>query len=277
MKHCGETEPWRLKVRHLSELKPGERVALVTGSGRRLGLAMAQALAADGWAVVFHANSAIEPAEAAAAAAREAGGQAVAIQADLSDPDALGPLVEAASAAFGPLTLLVNNAGVFEHDGIRTTTKCTIATNLNLNLIAPMLLTQAFVGQLPKGMAGNVVNILDQRVANPTPNYMSYTASKVALAVMTRTWALELAPAIRVNGIGPGMALPDPGNDEAGMKTWTDGYPLRRGTSPEEISDALRYILSAPAMTGQILHLDGGQNLGWLHPEGGYPLKPGQV
>lgn len=252
-------------------------VALVTGSGKRLGLAIANALADDGWAVVFHANSSLEVAQSAAQAVIDRGGLAAAFQADLSDPDALEPLVASAGAAFGPLTLLVNNAGVFEHDSIRTVTKNTIATNLNLNLIAPMLLTQAFVAQLPGGVQGNVINILDQRVANPTPNFMSYTASKVALAVMTRTWALELAPAIRVNGIGPGMALPDPGNDEAGMKTWTDGYPLRRGTSPEEISHALRYILSAPAMTGQTLHLDGGQNLGWLHPEGGYPLKPGQV
>ena len=252
-------------------------VALVTGSGKRLGLAMANALADDGWAVVFHANGSLEAAEKAAQAVVDQGGPAAAFQADLSDPDALAPLVESAGAPFGPLTLLVNNAGVFEHDSIRTATKCTIATNLNLNLIAPMLLTQAFVAQFPEGAQGNVVNILDQRVANPTPNYMSYSASKVALAVLTRTWALELAPAVRVNGIGPGMALPDPGNDEASMKSWTEGYPLRRGTSPEEISDALRYILSAPAMTGQTLHLDGGQNMGWLHPQGGYPLKPGQV
>lgn len=261
----------------MPETENNTGVALVTGAGRRLGLAMAQALARDGWAVVFHANSAIGPAEAAAASVCAQGGRAVAVKADLSDPDAPGALVDSAGAAFGPLTLLVNNAGVFRHDGIRTATQSTIAANLNLNLIAPMLLTQAFVAQFPDGAQGNVVNILDQRVANPTPNYMSYSASKVGLAVLTRTWALELAPAIRVNGIGPGMALPEPGGDDASMEFWTKGYPLRRGTSPEEISDALRYILSAPAMTGQILHLDGGQNLGWLHPEGGYPLKAGQV
>tara|TARA_Y100001960_G_C14031140_1_gene520633 strand:- start:190 stop:510 length:321 start_codon:yes stop_codon:yes gene_type:complete len=104
---------------------------------------------------------------------------------------------------------------------------------------------------------------------------MSYTAAKMALSAMTRTWATDLAPRIRVNGLAPGMALPNHGDDEAGMKFWTDGYSLRRGTSPEELCDALRYLLSAPAVTGQTLILDGGQNLGWLHPEGGYPLKPG--
>ena len=254
-----------------------KKAALVTGAGRRLGLDMAQALARDGWSVVFHAHSAIDVAEAAAKEVRGNGGEAVAVCADLSDPGALAPLVREAAQAFGPLTLLVNNAGVFVHDGIRSATAETMATNLDINLIAPILLTQAFVAQFPEGAQGNVVNILDQRVANLTPNYMSYTASKVALAALTRTWALELAPSIRVNGIGPGMALPEHGDNAAGMARWTDGYPVRRGTSPREISDALRYILSAPGMTGQILHVDGGQSLGWLHPDGGYPLKPGQV
>ncbi len=238
---------------------------------------MAQGLARDGWPVVFHANGSLHAAEAEAGKVCRSGGRATAIQADLSDPEAPALLVESAGAAFGPLTLLVNNAGVFEHDGIRTAGRRTIATNLDINLIAPMLLTQAFVRQFPEGAHGNVVNLLDQRVDNLTPNYMSYTASKVALAAMTRTWALELAPAIRVNGIGPGMALPEHGSDQAGMARWTDGYPLRRGTSPDEICDALRFLLSAPAMTGQILYLEAGQNLGWLHPDGGYPLKPGQV
>jgi len=250
--------------------------ALVTGAGKRLGLAITNALAADGWAVAFHAWSSLGVAETAVAAINDAGGTAVALSADLSDPAATSNLVDAASDALEPLTLLVNNAGVFVPDHVRSATPTSMAANLDVNLMAPVLLTQAFAAQLPWDSHGNVINILDQRIANPTPNYMSYTASKAALAVLTRTWALELAPAIRVNAIGPGMALPDPGDDGTEMKRWTDGYPLRRGTSPEEICDAVRYLLNAPAVTGQTLHLDGGQHLGWLHPEGGYPLQTGK-
>ena len=251
------------------------RAALVTGAGRRLGLAIARALAADGWAVTLHAHRSFDVAEAEAAAIRKAGGAASALRADLADPVACGDLVGRAAEALGPPTLLVNNAAVFVRDGVRDATPETIGENLGVNLVAPMLLTRAFAARLPDGARGHVVNLLDQRVANPTPNYMSYTAAKGALAVLTRTWALELAPAIRVNAIGPGMTLPDPGDDEAAMKRWTDGFPLRRGASPGQICDAIRFLLRAPAVTGQILCLDGGQHLGWLHPEGGYPLKPG--
>ena len=249
--------------------------ALVTGAGQRLGLAIARALAADGWAVALHARASLAAAEDEAAAIREAGGAAAALRADLADPSACRGLVDRAAEALGPPTLLVNNAAVFVRDGLRDATPESIGENLGVNLVAPVLLTQAFAERLPEGARGNVVNILDQRVVNPTPNFMSYTAAKGALAVLTRTWALELAPAIRVNAIGPGMALPDRGDDEAGMRRWTGGFPLRRGTSPGEICDAIRFLLRAPAVTGQTLCLDGGQHLGWLHPGGGYPLKPG--
>ena len=250
--------------------------ALVTGAGTRLGLAIAQALAADGWAVAFNGNSSLGTTEAAVKEVEAAGGRAVALQADLSDPDAAAGLVERAGVALGPLTLLVNNAAVFVPDRIRTTKPETINANIGVNLIAPILLTQAFALQIPGELDGHVINILDQRVNNLTPAYMSYTASKCALAALTQTWALELAPQIRVNGVGPGMALPDHDGDEADMKRWTQGYPLQRGTSPREICDAVRFLLATPSVTGQTLCLDGGQSLGWLHPQGGYPLKPGQ-
>ena len=171
------------------------------------------------------------------------------------------------------MTLLVNNAAVFVHDTVRNATPGTVAANLDVNLVSPIMLTQAFASRLPVGMDGNVINILDQRVVNPRPGYMSYAASKNALALLTRTWALELAPSVRVNAVGPGIALPDPDDkDASAMDRMTGGYPLRRGTTPEEICDALAFLLRAPAITGEILYLDGGQRLGWLHPDGGYPL-----
>ncbi|MBN34574.1 MAG: short chain dehydrogenase [Rhodospirillaceae bacterium] len=251
------------------------KTALVTGAGRRLGLAFAEALAADGWSVAFHVNSSADRAQQAVNAITGNGGTAVVIKADLSHSAQASALVDRAVAELGPLGLLINNAAIFEPDSVRNGDLATIEANLSINLVAPMLLTRSFAQQLPADACGQVVNILDQRVTNPTPHYMSYTAAKMALSAMTRTWATDLAPRIRVNGLAPGMALPNHGDDEAGMKFWTDGYPLRRGTSPEELCDALRYLLSAPAVTGQTLILDGGQNLGWLHPEGGYPLKPG--
>ena len=246
--------------------------ALVTGAGLRLGLAMARALAADGWAVALAARNSFASAEAAAREITSGGGKAVAIMGDLTDRETPQRLLRQSVEELGAVTLLVNNAGVFIDDSVRTMSPDTIDANLNVNLRAPMLLTRAFYELLPSSAEGCVINLLDQRVANPTPRYMSYTASKVALEAMTRTWALELAPNVRVNAIAPGMALPDHHSNEAVMARWTAGFPLGRGTSPEEICDALRFLVRAPSVTGQVIHLDGGQRLGWQHPAGGYPL-----
>jgi len=244
----------------MTDRPPSSGAALVTGAGRRLGLAIAGALAAEG---------AAEGAEAA----RGHGVRAVALAADLADPEAVATLAPRAAGALGrPLDLLVHNAAVFHRDSLQDATRAGWELHMAVNVTAPVFLTQAFVAQLPEGADGNVVNILDQRVVNPTPHRMSYSASKATLWALTRTWAVALAPRVRVNAIGPGMALPDHGSDETEMARRTEGYPLRRGTTPDEVNDALRYILGAPAMTGQILVLDGGQHLGWLHPPGGYPL-----
>ncbi len=248
--------------------------ALVTGAGRRLGLAMARALAADGWPVALAARNSFTEARAEAQDITGRGGKALAISGDLADRQTPARLMGEAMEALGPVTLLVNNAAVFIDDSVRTADPDTIDANVNTNLIAPMLLTRAFCGQLPSATQGCVINMLDQRVANPTPRYMSYTASKVALEAMTRTWALELAPSVRVNGIAPGMALPDHRSDDAAMARWTAGFPMGHGTTPEEICDALRFLVVAPSVTGQVIHLDGGQRLGWQHPAGGYPLGP---
>ena len=248
--------------------------ALVTGAGRRLGLAMARALAADGWPVALAARKSFADAQAEARDIADRGGKALAIRGDLADRQTPARVVREAMEVLGPVTLLVNSAAVFIDDSVRNAGPDTIDANINTNLVAPMLLTRAFFEQLPPSTQGCVINMLDQRVTNPTPRYMSYTASKVALEAMTRTWALELAPVVRVNGIAPGMALPDHQSDEAAMARWTAGFPMGRGTSPEEVCDALRFLVQAPSVTGQVIYLDGGQRLGWQHPAGGYPLGP---
>ena len=243
------------------------KAALVTGAARRIGREIAAGLARDGWAVALHHNNSEAEASRAVAEIRAAGGKAEAAQADLSDLAATQSLVTAASQSVGPLSLLVNNASLFERDEIGTMTPESWAAHLSINLRAPALLSQAFAAQLPDGADGNIVNITDQRVWAPTPRFFSYAVSKMALWDMTQILARSLAPSIRVNAIGPGPALANSRQSEADFRRQMEATILRRGTSPEEIYAAVRFILSAPAMTGQMIALDGGQHLAWETPD----------
>ena len=243
------------------------KAALVTGAARRIGREIAAGLARDGWAVALHHNNSEAEASRAVADIRAAGGKAEAVQADLSDLAATQSLVTAASQSVGPLSLLVNNASLFERDEIGTMTPESWAAHLSINLRAPALLSQAFAAQLPDGADGNIVNITDQRVWAPTPRFFSYAVSKMALWDMTQILARSLAPSIRVNAIGPGPALANSRQSEADFRRQMEATILRRGTSPEEIYAAVRFILSAPAMTGQMIALDGGQHLAWETPD----------
>jgi NAD(P)-dependent dehydrogenase (short-subunit alcohol dehydrogenase family) len=239
------------------------RAALVTGAARRIGRAIALALAADGWAVAVHYHASRAPADALVAEIAHAGGQAVALAADLADETAVAGLVPRAVAALGPLGCLVNNASSFENDTVATATRAGWDEHIEVNLRAPFVLMQEFAAQLPTAASGAIINMLDQRVWSLTPYFVSYTVSKAGLWTLTRTMALALAPRIRVNGIGPGPTLPSPRQSEEQFARQCASVPLRRGTSPEEIAAAIRFILAAPAMTGQMIALDGGQHLGW--------------
>jgi NAD(P)-dependent dehydrogenase (short-subunit alcohol dehydrogenase family) len=239
------------------------RAALVTGAAQRIGRAIALALAVDGWAVAVHYRSSRAPAEALVSEIVAKGGRAVALAADLVKEDEVQSLVPRAVAALGPLGCLVNNASVFENDTVRGATRQSWDVHIATNLRAPFVLIQGFAAQLPDTAEGAVVNLLDERVWNLTPYFVSYTVSKMGLWTLTQTMALALAPRIRVNGIGPGPTLPSPRQTEEQFARQSDELPLRRGTSPEEIAAATRFILAAPAMTGQMIALDGGQHLGW--------------
>jgi NAD(P)-dependent dehydrogenase (short-subunit alcohol dehydrogenase family) len=166
-------------------------------------------------------------------------------------------------AALGPLGCLVNNASVFENDTAATADRASWDAHIEVNLRAPFVLMQGFAAQLPETASGAIVNLLDQRVWSLTPYFVSYTVSKAALWTLTQTMALALAPRIRVNGIGPGPTLPSPRQSAAQFERQCAALPLRRGTTPDEIAAAIRFILAAPAMTGQMIALDGGQHLGW--------------
>jgi len=245
------------------------RAALVTGGAKRLGRAITEALAGAGFSVAIHCHRSLPEAEALAAELRGRGGHVALIEADLARETETETLVERAAAALGgPLGLLVNNASTFELDTVETATRASWDLHLEPNLRAPFVLAQRFAAALPAAAEGAIVNLLDQRVWSVTPRFVSYTVSKVGLWALTRQLALALAPRIRVNAIGPGPALPSARQTEAQFARQCRSTPLGRGTSPAEVARALLAILALPAMTGQMIALDGGQHLQWApaHP-----------
>jgi NAD(P)-dependent dehydrogenase (short-subunit alcohol dehydrogenase family) len=245
---------------------PIPRAALVTGGGRRIGRALALALAEEGFAVAVHYHRSRAAAEGVAAAIRATGATALALGADLADEDAVRTLLPRAEHAFGPVGCLVNSAAVFGDDTVSTVSRESWDLHLAVNLRAPFVLIQELAARLPVEAGAVVINMLDERVWSLTPYFVSYTLSKAGLWTLTQTMALALAPRIRVNGIGPGPTLPSPRQSPEQFLRQRAQMPLGRGTSPQEIAAAMRFILSAPALTGQMIALDGGQHLGWAQP-----------
>lgn len=244
--------------------------ALVTGGAKRIGAAIARTLAAAGFDVAIHFNRSREEAEALAAALAALGARAALVPADLAAPDAAGRVVSEAAAALGPLSVLVNNASLFASDRFGSIAPETFHANLEANLVAPVLLSQAFAaqasGRFPDGEA-TIVNLIDQRVFKLTPEHFSYTLAKSALLAATRTMAQALAPAIRVNGIGPGPTLPNVADGPEGMAQEAAGVPLGRAVDPREIAEAVLFLVRARAVTGQMLAVDSGQHIGWRTPD----------
>jgi NAD(P)-dependent dehydrogenase (short-subunit alcohol dehydrogenase family) len=249
---------------HPNRARPG--AVLVTGAARRIGRAIALDLARHGWRVAVHYSQSGDEAEEVVAEIRQGGGRAVALRGDLAQESDVEGLVPQAADALGTLTCLVNNASTFFMDTADTATRQSWDAHVEANLRAPFVLSQAFARQLPADWHGNIVNLLDERVWKPTPYFISYTVSKMGLWALTQTLALALAPRIRVNGIGPGPALPSARQTPEQFAAQAAAMPLRHGTTPQEIADAVRFILAAPAMTGQMIALDGGQHLAWLLP-----------
>ncbi len=239
------------------------RNVLITGAAHRIGRAIALDLAGHGYGVALHYLNSRVQAEELVAAIVDQGGRAVAVRADLNDEDALKSIVTQAREALGPLSVLVNNASVFENDTVESTTRESWNAHMNVNLRAPFVLSQIFAAQRAEGCCGNIINMLDQRVWNLTPFFMSYTVSKAALWTQTRTLAMALAPEVRVNGIGPGPTVCNVRQTEDDFRRQWSETPLQRRVMPEEIAAAVRFILHAPSMTGQMIALDSGQHMGW--------------
>jgi NAD(P)-dependent dehydrogenase (short-subunit alcohol dehydrogenase family) len=239
------------------------RTALVTGGAQRLGRAIVLELASHGFDIAIHCHSSITAAEETRAHVEALGQRAVILRADLAVEEETKRLVPAATEALGPIGVLVNNASCFERDEWNDATRASWDAHLELNLRAPFVLSQAFAGTLPSSAEGVVINMIDQRVWSLTPHFVSYTISKAGLWALTQTMALALAPRIRVNAIGPGPALPSPRQTETQFANQSASVPLGHGTDPAEIARAVIGILSLPAMTGQMIALDGGQHLQW--------------
>jgi len=251
--------------------------ALVTGAARRLGRAMALELADQGHDIVVHYSGSADAAEATAADIRARGVRAVTVQADLLDHAATEALLPRAAEAIGqPITVLINNASIFEYDSIESFDRQSWDRHVDSNLWAPMVLTQALAAQIPDPVLaedgepqaqGLVVNMIDQRVRKLTPEFMTYTIAKMGLWAFTRTAAQALAPKIRVNAIGPGPTMQGARQSAEHFKAQREATVLKRGADPEGIVQALRYFLTARAVTGQLICVDGGQHLAWQTPD----------
>lgn len=237
--------------------------ALVTGAGRRIGRAIALDLARAGWSVAVHYGSSRAEAEAVVAEVRAGGGTAQAFAADLADAAALAPLLDAAAARLGPVTCLVNNASVFLDNRVETMRVEDWDLQQAVNLRAPILLSRHLAVRLPADARGNIVNIVDQRVLRPTPEFFSYAVSKAGLHAVTRMLAQAFAPRIRVNGVAPGPVLKSIHQTDSDFADEARSTLLGHGTTPEEIAAAVRFLLDQPAITGQLLAVDGGQHLLW--------------
>ena len=251
--------------------------ALVTGAGKRLGREMALYLARRGFDVAVHyASSATEAAEVVSEITAM-GRKAVAVQADLLvEAQVQGLIAQAVAGLGGPLTVLVNNASIFEYDTIASATRTSWDRHLESNLRAPFVLTQGFAAQVPQAQPdaagepvaqGLVVNMIDQRVHKLTPEFMTYTLAKMGLWALTQTAAQGLAPHVRVNGIGPGPTLQGGRQSDSHFARQRAATVLKRGANPSDIVAALGFFLDSPAVTGQMIAVDGGQHLGWQTPD----------
>ena len=241
--------------------------ALVTGAARRIGRALALTAAQAGYDVAVHHRDADADARSLVQEIEALGRKAVPVRADLADESQACDLAGRAALALGPVTLLINNASVFQDDRIESLTHASWDAHMQTNLRAPILLSQAVAAALPADIEGQIINMLDQRVFKPNPQFFSYGLSRSALWSATRMLAQALAPRIRVNAIGPGPTLASIHQTPEDFDAEASNVPLRRGSSPDDIAGAARYLIDARQVTGQMIAVDGGQHLAWRTPD----------
>ena len=240
---------------------PARKVALVTGAGRRIGRAIALGLAKAGWDVAVHYRGSATEAQETVDAVRAAGRSATLLQCDLADEAQVRGLLARASDELGPVTCVVNNASLFEYDNPASFSPALLAAHMQANLTAPLLLAQALHAATPSDGEAVVINLLDQKLYNLNPDYLSYTLSKSALHTATTMLAQALAPTVRVVGVAPGLTMVSGDQTDTGFAKAHQATPLGRSSTPQDIVDAVCYAASARAVTGTTLLVDGGQHL----------------
>jgi NAD(P)-dependent dehydrogenase (short-subunit alcohol dehydrogenase family) len=243
------------------------KTVLITGAAKRLGRAIALDLARHGWNIGLHYNASEKEARATCEDARTAGVTVALLKADLMRESDVADLVPRAVKELGPLNALVNSASLFENDEWVSATRDSWDKHMEVNLRAPFVLSQAFARQLPLGMTGAIVNIVDQRVLKPTPQFLSYSLSKAGLHWLNTTLAQALGPRIRVNAVGPGPTMRNARQSDADFQRQREATILKTGASPQDVCDAVRYLLDAKAVTGEMIAVDGGQHLAWKTPD----------
>jgi pteridine reductase len=236
------------------------RVALVTGGAVRLGRALTLALGRSGVHLAVHYNSSASAAESVLAQLRSFGVQAVGIKADLSVPSAAQSVIDQSLAAFDHVDILVNSAAIFVPGTWRETTETDWDAHFAVNIRAPFFLSQAFARALGD-RRGHIINIADWRATRPGVGYMAYTFTKAALVAMTLSLALAMAPNIQVNAIAPGAVLPPPDQGDEYLVALAQKVPLKRHGSPEDVAEAMLYLLRSDFVTGELLYVTGGQQL----------------
>ena len=239
------------------------KTVLVTGAAKRLGRAIALDLAQAGWDVAVHYNTSEADAEETADAILKLGRRTALLKADVAREDEMQALIGRATAALGVVTALVNSASLFENDAWDTATRASWDKHIEVNLRAPFVLAQEFAKALPPAMHGAIVNVIDQRVLKPTPQFITYSLSKAGLYWLNATLAQALAPRIRVNAVGPGPTIINARQSEADFRRQREATVLRTGAEPADVCEAVRYLLNAKAVTGQMIAVDGGQHLIW--------------
>ncbi len=244
-----------------------EKTALVTGGAKRIGAAIVEDLAAHGFAVAIHCNRSRDEAQALAAKITGTGGRATVVGGDLTDPLETDELFRATIRGLGPVGLLVNNASIFENDRLEDFDLDVWDRHFAVHVKAPAILSRRFAAELPAGSKGLIVNVIDQRVWKPTPNFFSYTLSKSALWTATQTMAQALGPNIRVNALGPGPTLANARQDSQDFAAQVGALILEQGPELSEFGAAIRFLWEAQSVTGQMIALDGGQHLAWRTPD----------
>ncbi|MDQ0587575.1 SDR family oxidoreductase [Variovorax paradoxus] len=246
----------------LPPVTPARRTVLVTGAGRRLGREIALALAAGGWQVAVHYRSSRAEAEQTAADCAGLAGSSAVFEADLLDEGATRALLPRVAAHFGGVDAVVHSAALFEHDDAASFSYALMERHARSNTGAAILLAQALRDHLAlRDAQGAVVHLLDQKLWNPNPDFLSYTLSKAALEAATPMLALALAPRVRVVGVAPGLTLPSHMLDEDRFSKLHTLSPLGRSSTPADVAATVKFALENQSITGTTLVVDGGQHL----------------